>query len=107
MSDIKTHLHKWQATMQSMETQERALRALTGAEPESPLICAISDMQSAYTDAVSDAIGCSRDWLANWWLEYEFGKRPMRVKLKKGGWHKVKTMDDLAEVIVRYMRGDA
>ena len=90
-------LEAWQAHMQAVEARMDVLRRELFVAPESPLWSAISQMQEAYTHATSDALGWSRCWLEAWWLEAEFGDKPMECGWVDAPWQALSTLDELLE----------
>lgn len=89
-------LEAWQAHMQAVDVRMDVLRRELLVAPESPLWSAISQMQEAYTHATSDLLGWERCWLEVWWLEANFGEKPLEC-----GWRDapLQALSTLAELV--------
>ena len=85
----------WEAAMVELDAQMDSLTTLVGVAPESPLPAAIYRLQGAYTRAVSDLLGISSEWLEAWWLEHNYGERPMQAGLKGEPLRNITTLAEL------------
>lgn len=92
-------LEMWQTRMQECEVQMDALRALVLLAPEAPLPNAIYAVMGAYTRDVATLIGCCDEWLTAWWLEHNFGARPMQAGVVGEPLRTITTLAELAKLI--------
>jgi len=74
---IRSTLTGWQKSMQECDCRMDQLAELTGMVAESPLGDAVYHVMGCYTKAVADLIGWPNDYLEAWWLEHQFGEKPM------------------------------
>jgi hypothetical protein len=96
-------LTRWQERMQDANDNMDALAQIIGCTPESPLQSAIYGLMGDYTQQVADRIGCSTEWLEAWWLDHNFGERPMSAGIVGEPLRDISTLEDLVALIV----GDA
>lgn len=89
----------WQERMQDAEHAAEALRALTGGDSESPLFAAIYHLQGLCTRQTADLIGISSDWLEAWWLDHNFGERPLQAGLVGQPQRNITTLPELLALI--------
>lgn len=94
-----TILTAWQQRMQDCEAQMTAVNALFGAAPESPLPAAVYHLMGDYTRTIAARIDWCGDTLAAWWLEHNFGERPMQIGLGNEPLRTVSTIEELAQFI--------
>lgn len=90
---------EWQDTMRECEAQMYALAAIIGSSPESPLQDAVYRLMGAYTRSVSAHIGCNDEWLEAWWLDHNFGEKPMRAGLADEELRDIGSLDDLLALV--------
>lgn len=90
---------RWQDAMVECDAQMDSLCTLIGVSPESPLPAAIYKMQGAYTRAVSDLLGISSEWLEVWWMEHDYGERPMKAGLKGDPLRNITTLAELLALV--------
>jgi len=93
-------LTTWQERMQACESVTVDLIALTGAAPESRLIDAIYSVMGLATRQAADLIGCAEEYLTAWWLEHQFGERPMQAGLVGEPLRNIRTIEELAALII-------
>lgn len=89
----------WQSVMIELDAQMDSLTSLVGVAPESPLPAAIYRLQGAYTRAVSDLLGISSEWLEVWWMEHDYGERPMKAGLKGDPLRNITTLAELLALV--------
>lgn len=92
-------LKTWQERMQACEHATTQLVSLTGAAPESPLIDAIYRVMGLATRQAADLTGCADEYLMAWWLEHQFGERPMQAGLVGEPMRDISTLGDLVALI--------
>lgn len=92
-------LTAWQTSMQLCEERMDQLAAVAGPVVESPLGDAVYGLMSAYTHQVADIIGWDQNTLSAWWLEQEFGKKPMQIGFVGQEMRTVATVEELAAFI--------
>lgn len=85
--------------MIDLDAQMDSLTSLVGVAPESPLPAAIYRLQGAYTRAVSDLLGISSEWLEVWWMEHDYGERPMKAGLKGDPLRNITTLAELLALV--------
>lgn len=98
-SEIVTRLEAWAARQRRLQTQMDRLQALTGAMPDCELLKPVYELWSAYTVAVSEAVGDTNEWLSWFELECQMGRTPLTVKSLAGKEATVRTLRQLARVI--------
>lgn len=96
---ILPHLEKWAAHKVELDRQFEALRALMGCGVEAPLPDAVWRLWDSYTDAVSQVVGDTDDWLAWFSMENAMGAKGLEVHSLGGRSKKIRTLRDLAAVI--------
>lgn len=89
----------WQERMQAAEDAADQLRALTGGSPESPIFAGIYGLMGLCTRQTAELAACSSDWLEAWWLDHQFGARPMQAGLAGQPLRQITTLPDLAALI--------
>jgi hypothetical protein len=97
--EIVRRLQAWANRQRKMQAQCKALRALTGADPDCALLAPFFSVWSAYTVAVSELIGDKEEWLQWYETECDMGRKPMEVVSLGGRTVKVRTLRQLARVI--------
>lgn len=97
--EILKRLREWQDAMQATEAAMNNVFEVFGCDPDADLPNAVGALQGLATRQAAQIIGTSDDWLMNWWLEDNFGEKPLKVKLPGQDWREVKTLDELAQVI--------
>ena len=100
LSQIEKRLKQWKSMHDGFIGAYTTMHKLTGAMPDCELLSPAFDLWDAYTVAVSELVGDYGDWLH--WYEFEcgLGETPRMVVLTDGREIKVKTLRDLANVIV-------
>lgn len=99
MAENLPRLEQWAADYAAVGAQLEALRNVVGGV-ESPLSDAIWRMQDAYTAAVAVNVGDQGEWLAWYQTECRLGAQAMEARPCEGAkWRKVKTLQQLAQVI--------
>lgn len=93
-------LREWQTRMSACEDAVSNFVELTGASPESKLIDSIYRVMGLSTRQAADLVGCLADWLDAWWLEHRFGERPMMAGLPGQPLREIKTIEELAALIL-------
>lgn len=93
-------LTTWQERMRACEDATTQLVSLTGAAPESPLIDAIYRVMGLATRQAADLTGCADEYLTAWWLEHQFGERPMQAGLVGEPLRNIRTIEELAALII-------
>lgn len=93
------HLRQWQDAMQAAELQMDALSELTGINPEAPLFETIYNLMGLATRQAADLTGASLEWLEPWWLEHDFGARPMQAGLHGEPLRTLSTIEELVQLI--------
>lgn len=96
---VESHAERWQTAMVELDAQMDSLTSLVGVAPESPLPAAIYKLQGAYTRAVSAMLGISDEWLEVWWLEHNYGDRPMKAGLKGEPLRNITTLAELLALV--------
>ena len=98
-SEMLTILTEWRDTLRAAEADiERFIDPLK-CSPDSPLYGIPWRLMSAYTKAVSLAVGDQDEWLAWYAADNEMGAKNREVMIN-GKYRKIKTLRDLACVIV-------
>lgn len=97
--EILRHLTAWQDAVREVDKQYDALHALTGLTPESPLWKAVGAMQNLLTEQTAKLCSIGREWLDAWWLEHDFGAKPMQAGLKGQPLREIKTLEELVDLI--------
>jgi len=100
--EVERRLKVWREHIVAVEAAYDALYALTKASPESSLCAPSSALSNAYTEAVAEIVGDSKEWLIWWWLEARMGKhRLLTDSVQVRGLRvKVGSLRALARVIV-------
>ena len=98
-SDSLAALHDWQDAMREAEAQLDALLALTMAAPEGPLPAAIHAVMGMATRLAARLSGVPADVLEAWWLEHDFGARPMRAGLIGQPMQELATIDEVWQLL--------
>ncbi len=104
-TQILAILQPWQDTMQRAIALLDSLRTTIDPHPEGGLHLAFEVLMHLATRQAAQIIGCSDEWLEDWWLEYDFGARPLEVQF--GGssqWLKAATLPELAAIIHKDMQ---
>lgn len=103
--EVVRRLHEWQDAMRDMEGALDGLRTLTGCEPESPLVSGVLALQGLATRQTAELIGTAPEWLETWWLEHNFGERPLRAGLVGEPLRTISTLEELVALIVEDCEG--
>lgn len=93
------HLRQWQSAMQAAEQRLDALSELTGINPEAPLFESLYGLMGLATRQAADLTGASLEWLEPWWLEHDFGARPMQAGLHGEPLRTLSTIEELVQLI--------
>lgn len=99
-ADALALLEKWQVCMVEAEQQLSALDGVLGTHPEAPLPSAMWHLMGELTRQVAARIGCCDEWLEAWWLDHQFGERPMQAGIVGEPLRNIATLQQLAELIV-------
>ena len=101
MSETKilSILAAWQIAMRDCEERMDQLAEIAGPVVESPLGDAVYGLMVAYTNQVADQIGWCDDTLLAWWMEKNFGERPMQIGFCGDTMRSISTIDELAAFI--------
>ena len=97
---ITKRLKCWKRRHAELMAVYNAMGKLTGADRYSTLFTPIFDLWNDYTVAMSELIGDKAEWLQWYEIECYMGKTPMTVVLRDGREIRVKTLRQLATVIV-------
>lgn len=97
---ITKRLKCWKRRHAELMDVYDAMGQLTGADRYSTLFAPIFDIWTAYTVATSELIGDKAEWLQWYEVECDMGRAPMMVDLSDGREIEVKTLRQLATVIV-------
>lgn len=99
-AEIVKRLEPWAARHKAMMWQYKLFRETTGAMPDCNLWRPIFDLWTAYTVAVSEIVGDKDEWLQWYELECDMGARPKEVESLSGIKIRVRTLHQLARVIM-------
>lgn len=99
LEKIKQRLREWQEAMQAVEGVVSDLMQIVGHDPEAPLHSTVSALQGLATRQMAEIIGASEDWLEAWWLEHNFGERPLQIAIAGEPLREIKNIEELAQVI--------
>lgn len=97
--EILATLLAWQMAMVECSNKMDRLRALVGDLTESPFGDAINGLMDAYTESVAVQIGWDGNALTAWWLDHDFGAKPMQIGLKDEPLRRVSNLDELAFIV--------
>lgn len=97
---ITKRLKCWKRRHSELMAVYDAMSQLTGADRYSTLFALIFDLWTAYTVAMSELIGDTDEWLQWYEIECDMGRAPMMVVLLDGREIEVKTLRQLARVII-------
>jgi hypothetical protein len=78
-NELISILRKWSASMKAMDKQVDFAMDTLGLALESDLVQSMMQMQSDYTEQLSESIGDKANWLAWYWLECNLGSAPKKV----------------------------
>lgn len=92
-------LTAWQAAMAECEARMDQLAAVAGPVVESPLGDAVYGLMGTYTQQIAEIIGWDENTLSAWWLEHDFGKRPLQIGFVGQEMRTVATVEELAAFI--------
>ena len=101
---ILNHITSWQDRMVECERQFGEFVALTGSTPESPLAAAVYGLMGGYTNTVSNLIAYDNYVLEAWWLEHNFGEKPMKIGFHNEPMRSISTIQELASFIAEDLR---
>jgi len=99
-------LTEWQERMQACDRALAELSAVVGSSPEGPLQSAVSALMGMLTAQVAQRCGFGGEWLEAWWIEHQFGARPMQAGLVGEPMRDLRTLDDLLALIVDDINAD-
>ena len=97
---ITKRLKHWKQRHAELLAVYNAMGQLTGADRYSTLFTPIFDIWTAYTVALSELIGDTAEWLQWYEIECDMGRSPMMVVLRDGREIEVKTLRQIARVII-------
>lgn len=97
---ITAILKAWHDAMLECDARVEDLSELTGHVVDSPLGDAVYQLMGEYTAAVSELIGWDAEVLSAWWLEHQFGERPMKIGFPGEALRTIAAIEVLAEFIV-------
>lgn len=103
-ADILAQLTRWQTAIRECWLRLEELDVLVGTVPEGPLPAAVGRVMGAYTETVADLIGWDASALESWWLENNFGERPMRIRFEGEPWRTLDSIEALAAFIAEDLR---
>lgn len=106
-AEILARLTRWQTAIRECWLRLEALDALIGTVPEGPLPEAVGRVMGAYTATVADLIGWDAPTLESWWLEHNFGERPMLIGFNSEPLRTVDNIEALAAFIAEDLRRSA
>lgn len=93
-------LYAWNATMHELEEAIYVLNLSLGSNPESSLMKAINALQELATKQAAELVGVSQDWLDAWWLECNFGDKPLQAGLVGEELRTITTLEELMKLIL-------
>jgi len=97
--EIVSRLGAWRIRHDQMMAQYDALNALTGADPECPLMVMVFGLWDEYTVAVSEIVGDEAGWLSWYANDCDMGAYPKDAVTPGGKTICVKTLRHLARMI--------
>lgn len=97
---ITKRLKLWKRRHAKLMSVYNAMSQLTGADRYSTLFELIFDLWTAYTVATSELIGDKEEWLQWYEIDCDMGRAPRMVVLLDGREIEVKTLRQLAMVII-------
>ena len=100
VEQIIKRLKCWKRRHAELMAVYNAMSQLTGTDRYSTLFEPIFDIWTAYTVAMSELIGDKEEWLQWYEIECEMGRAHMMVVLRDGREIEVKTLRQLARVII-------
>lgn len=105
--NILAQLTRWQEAMAECELRMSELTLLLGCQPESPLIASSYGLMGAYTHTIADTLGWDDQCLTAWWLDHNFGERPMQIGFPGEPLRSIDSIEALADFIVKDLRRSA
>lgn len=96
---ITQALRRWDEAMSECNQRMDQLSELTGQVVYSPLGDAVFGLMGEYTRQLADQIGWDCDALHAWWLEHNFGERPMNMGFPGEQLRSISTIDQLADFV--------
>lgn len=95
--EIKSHIYRWETERLAMEAQVKALEAISGKNPDAPVLLCLFGLFTAYTEALAELLDAG-DWLSWYWIENDSG-----AKGHAAGYdddlRKIRTLDDLCWLV--------
>lgn len=93
-------LKAWQAHGRALYDAQGAAYKAIGSTFDSPFWDAIFDTWRSYTAAVAELVGDEEEWLEWFDVECDLGRRPKLMRFASGKEVRVRTVQQLARVIV-------
>jgi hypothetical protein len=103
-TNILVQLKRWQEAMAESEHRISELSALAGSTPDAPLPTAVYGLMGTYTHTVADMIGWDEATLTAWWLDHNFGERPMKIGFAGEALLSIDSIEALAAFIAEDLR---
>lgn len=97
-------LTKWQAVMRECELRMDQLAALVGPVVDSPIGDSVYRVMGAYTKQVADVIEWCDETLESWWIDHNFGERPMGIGFPGEELRMISTVEELSSFIAEDLK---
>ena len=100
VSEILPQLKAWEDRVTEFDLHVDKFYVLTGATVEAPMMDAIHKLEDAYTLLLAESIGDTNGWLMWWRWECDMGRKPLGAQSGMGPLREVRTLKQLARLIV-------